>query len=140
MSRHIGLLLLAASIVGIVGSSVATAQEKKAPPAPTGFRKLAAGVEVTIAPKLEADDTFSLHKFSELLAYLPAGDADTQFNYEPKTASLKSIATGGDGTKPGAGYLYHSDVWYLEFTFRPLRTIAVDVPKSDGRLERKVVW
>ncbi len=141
MLRMLRLSCLLAALIGVVGFETAYAQATKTA-APSGFRKMAAGVEITIAPKPEADDTMSLHKFSEMLAQLPGGDADWTPNYEPNTATLKSMATGNDGTRKGAGpgMMFHSDVWYLEFTFRPLRTIGVDIPKADGRMERKVVW
>jgi hypothetical protein len=32
------------------------------------------------------------------------------------------------------------DIWCLEFAFKPLRTVQVDVPQGSGKLQRKLVW
>ncbi|MDR2169706.1 MAG: hypothetical protein LBP59_06160 [Planctomycetaceae bacterium] len=32
------------------------------------------------------------------------------------------------------------DVWCLQFSFKPLRVITVDIPNSEGTLDKKVVW
>jgi hypothetical protein len=32
------------------------------------------------------------------------------------------------------------EVWCLEFAFKPLRMIHVDVPQANGRMQRKLIW
>jgi hypothetical protein len=36
--------------------------------------------------------------------------------------------------------VFRRDVWCLEFTFKPVRMMWVDVPQSSGKMERKLVW
>jgi len=35
---------------------------------------------------------------------------------------------------------FYREIYCLEFSFKPLRHIYVDVPRSDGRLQRKLIW
>jgi hypothetical protein len=35
---------------------------------------------------------------------------------------------------------FRRDAWYLEFTFKPLRMMYVDLPQPSGNMERKLVW
>jgi hypothetical protein len=36
--------------------------------------------------------------------------------------------------------IFRRTVWALEFAFKPMRMIEVDVPQSSGRMQRKRVW
>ena len=36
--------------------------------------------------------------------------------------------------------VFINDVWCLEFAFKPLRMIEVDVPQPSGRVQRKNIW
>jgi hypothetical protein len=35
---------------------------------------------------------------------------------------------------------FSRDVWCLQFSFKPLRVITVDIPNTEGTLDKKVVW
>ena len=35
---------------------------------------------------------------------------------------------------------FRHKVWYLEFTFKPVRMMWVDVPQDSGKMQRKLVW
>jgi hypothetical protein len=35
---------------------------------------------------------------------------------------------------------FHRDVWSLEFSFKPLRMMYVDVPQPSGKMQRKLIW
>lgn len=78
-------------------------------------RRLAPGVLITIPPDLRAEDTVSRHDVVELLAV------------DPKFDWAKDIA-------------FRRDVFCLEFRFKPVRVIAVDLPQPSGLLQRKLVW
>jgi hypothetical protein len=52
-------------------------------------------------------------------------------NFEPKTKTLVEQAKHA---------MLRHPVWYLEFTFKPLRMIAADVPQPNGQMKRKVIW
>lgn len=79
------------------------------------FRKLAPGVLVTIDAQQQREESWSTHDVVELLAM------------DPQFAWAKHIR-------------FSHDIWSLEFSFKPLRFLALDVPNAQGSLERKLVW
>jgi hypothetical protein len=94
-----------------------------AKPAPR-FRKLAPGVEKTIPADRGAAEQLSLHNLDELLAVDPA------FGERP----------GTEGKGPALNVRVAHDNWALDFTFKPLRYIRVDVPNNQGLLTSKLIW
>lgn len=89
--------------------------EQRGPADRGSFRKLAPGVLVTIDREQKKEELSSQHDLVELLAT------------DPKFDWAKDIR-------------FAHDVWALEFSFKPIRFIEVDVPTADGRLERQLVW
>jgi hypothetical protein len=87
-------------------------------------RPLAAGVLTTIPPSFSPEDTVSTHDVVEIRAN-PA----LQWEPEYLTAS-KTLYGMADDVK------FRRDIWCLEFSFKPLRMIEVDVPLA----QRKLVW
>jgi hypothetical protein len=89
-------------------------------------RQLAPGVLRVIPPEPNEEET-SLGPV-EISAL-------TQFQwtptYSPPTATLHS--------KASQVTLRHN-VWNLEFAFKPLRMVHVDIPQPTGRMQRKLVW
>lgn len=101
-------------------------------PNPSGsgpFRELAPGVEITIPPARNEEETFSTHDIVEILHGIPGLEWKPQFSSESQT--LRQLATGT---------VFRRDIWCLEFTFKPVRMMWVDVPQKDGRMERKLIW
>jgi hypothetical protein len=93
----------------------AAAAAAPAAPADAGpYRKLAPGVMKTVDPAVEAQETYTWHDVVELLAL----DA----NY--------------DWAKDAA---FRRDIWHLNFQFKPLRMIWVDVPQPSGKMQRKLI-
>lgn len=89
-------------------------------------RKLADGVLRTIAPKIEEEETFSnLEPIYDLVAK----------PFTPKTAPITETLA----SKQAAAILRH-DVWALEFTYKTLRKIELDIPQPNGKMQRKVIW
>lgn len=78
-------------------------------------RRLAPGVLITIPPDPQAADTVTRRDVVELLAV------------DPKFDWAKDIA-------------FRRDVFCLEFQFKPVRVIAVDLPQPSGLFQRKLVW
>jgi hypothetical protein len=128
----------------MMGAAVATSAAAQAPApkapgvpaqrtaasAPIGpFRAVAPGVEVTIPPDTQEEETFSTHDILEILQGIPGLD------WKPKlysdTQTLREMATKT---------VFRRDVWCLEFTFKPVRMIWVDVPQASGRMQRKLIW
>jgi len=79
------------------------------------YRQLAPGVMISIDPGRQEDETFSRHDVVELTA------VDPDFNF------AKQIP-------------FRRDIWYLEFKFKPIRMIYVDLPQPSGKMERKLIW
>ena len=133
--RRVGLLTLAAVGLGI--TALAGAQEprpagaRKASAPPAGFRKLAPGVETTVPPPVNPQDTETRHDMVELLTPGVVPNLDWTPKYSPPTKTLRELAN----KRP-----FRRTAWYLQFTFKPLRLIEVDLPAAHGQLERKVVW
>lgn len=94
------------------------------------YRKLAPGVEVTIPPERHKEDTFSVHDMVDVLQGIP--NLDWTPKHSPDSQTLKQMATGT---------IFRSRmIWSLEFTFKPVRMIYVDVPQADGSMLKKLVW
>ncbi|MBX9788411.1 MAG: hypothetical protein K2Y37_05805 [Pirellulales bacterium] len=109
--------LAAFAFVVLVPAAALRAQPSAAPPeSPAGpIRELAPGVVRTIPPDQKVDESFSRHDVVELLKVDPKFDwaKDARFDHP---------------------------IWSLEFSFKPLRFIEVDVPDPAGRFERKLIW
>lgn len=103
----------------------APAKKSAAPAAASGrFRAAAQGVETVISPDLEAGDTFSRHDLVEVLA------ADPEFGERPFS----------QGRSPAKDVVFSRNIWCLELSFKPMRMVEVDVPATDGRFDRKLIW
>jgi hypothetical protein len=95
----------------ICGAGLLHAQQPKNGP----YRKLAPGVVTTVEPAPQLQETFSRHDILGLV------DVDPDFQW------AKNVA-------------FRHDIWWLEFRFKPLRMIWVDVPQAGGKMERKLIW
>ena len=95
---------------------------------PTPSRQLAPGVVTTIPPSFAPEDTVSTHDVVEIRT-----NPTLQWKSEYLTAS-KTLYGMADDVK------VRRDIWCLEFSFKPLRMIEVDVPPASGGAQRKLVW
>ncbi|MGA2035043.1 MAG: hypothetical protein ABSG68_22570 [Thermoguttaceae bacterium] len=79
------------------------------------YRHLVPGVLQSVVPERTLADTYSRHDVVELLAVDPSFDfaKDVPFRH---------------------------DVWTLDFKFKPVRLIDVDVPQPNGQMRRKLIW
>lgn len=105
-------------------SSVLEAAEAEGP-----FRPLAPGVQVTIPPNRQAQETVSTKDVIEILKGIPGLDWSPEFT--PESRTLRKMATATE---------FRREIWCLEFTFKPVRMIWVDVPQASGRMQRKLIW
>lgn len=87
----------------------------KLPSLKSPYRPLAQGVMQTVDPMSSLDETEGRHDIVELTA------ADSKFDW------AKDIA-------------FRRDIWTLEFKFKPMRMIWVDIPQADGFMQRKLIW
>jgi hypothetical protein len=91
-------------------------------------RQLAPGVLTTIPPSLEPDDTVSTHDVMEIRA-------NPALNWSPEYLAASDTLVGmSDRTK------FRREIDCLEFSFKPLRMITIDLPVASGGTERKQVW
>jgi len=93
------------------------------------FRTLAPGVEVTIAPDEQEEETSGAHDVVEIVQGIP--NLKWTPKTEPSTQTLHDLATAT---------MFRRDVWCLEFTFKPVRMLWVDVPQPSGKMQRKLIW
>lgn len=95
-----------------------------------GIRPLAPGV-LTVIPTVSEDrETFSGPlPLVEVVTGIP--DLEWTPNYTPKSNTLQEIAKQ---------VVLRRAIWELEFAFKPLRMIEVDIPQPTGKMQRKLIW
>jgi hypothetical protein len=91
-------------------------------------RKLAPGVLVTIPSELTPDDTVSTHDVVEIRT-------NPALRWSPEFLAASDTLIG-----KASGVKFRRDIWGLEFSFKPLRMIEVDLPTRSGQVQRKPVW
>jgi hypothetical protein len=124
------LALVACGLASLAWCLPVAAQPPRVATAPSSpFRSLVPGVEITIPPDRNEDETFSTHDIVEILRGIPNLDWTPQLS--PGTQTLREMATST---------VFRHNVWCLEFTFKPVRMLWVDVPQQSGGMERKLIW
>jgi hypothetical protein len=132
-----GLVLTA---LVFAAASVARAQDAvpaaTAPPVSEG-PQFAPGVLTTIEPAVDPADAISLHDVVELRA-------NDKLKWQPSKwlqwESATTAPTNRTLYEMAEGAAFTQNVWCLEFSFKPLRMIDVDVPQANGRVQRKQIW
>ncbi len=131
--RRFATFLFAALLTTVLLASAALAQNAarlantSKPAGP--YRAMVPGVEVTIAPDRQEEETFTTRDIVEILAGIPG--LDWKPKLAPDTKLLREMATQT---------VFRRDIWCLEFTFKPVRMIWVDVPQKSGKMQRKLIW
>lgn len=112
-------LVVGATTCGMISPSLGQAPPAVAPaPATTPggqLRKLAPGVMQSVDPERDMGESFSRHDIVELLAVDPGLDW------------AKDVA-------------FRRDISYLDFKFKPVRMLWIDIPQPSGLMQRKLVW
>jgi len=94
------------------------------------IRPLAPGVLTVIPPAGEDEETFTGPvPMVEVVNGIP--DLDWTPNFDAKTRTLQEMAKTA---------IFRRPIWNLEFAFKPMRMIDVDVLQANGRIERKLIW
>lgn len=124
MGRIPNLLALAALAIASFASPRLSAQIAVPP------RQFAPGVLTVVPPAPEAQELFS---GPVALAEVPIalGGLEYEPKLEPKTATA---------VERSKEVILRRPVWNLEFSFKPLRMLHVDVPQGTGRMQRKLVY
>ncbi|MCC9607119.1 hypothetical protein LOC68_14435 [Blastopirellula sp. JC732] len=93
-------------------------------------RVFAEGVLTTIPTDLRAEETFTgPEPILEIIQ--GAQGLDWAPKTLPSTRTLKAMAEN---------VIYRRTIWGLEFAFKPIRMIEVDVPQPTGKMQRKTLW
>lgn len=137
LSRYRRAFVLTLSLLAIAAFSY---EAKAADPEPssgvrvpkpnTPKRKFAAGIVTTIQPELRANETYTP---PESIIEIVRGVANLSWdpNYQSKTRTLEAKASK---------VIFRRDLWGLEFSFKPLRMMMIDVPQPTGKMQRKQIW
>lgn len=124
MRRFAFKLLARSPLVALVFCGFATVSLA----APPTERPLAPGVLTTIPPSLEPDDTVSTHDVIEL-------KANPDLNWKPEFMAANETLAG-----MASEVKFRRDIYCLEFSFKPLRMVDVDIPTASGSSEHKLVY
>jgi hypothetical protein len=114
----------AALLVGLLISQQLSAQQSLPP------RQFAPGVVTTIPPAPQAEELYS--------GPLPLAEVPVALeglDYEPKLSTKSAIAV-----ERAKAVVLRRTIWNLEFSFKPMRMILVDIPQGSGKMQRKLVW
>jgi hypothetical protein len=105
--------------------------QAEAGPATTGKpRRLAPGVLTVIPVQAEEAETFTdARPIVEIVEGIP--NLDWTPHYLSKSNTLLEMAKEA---------VFRRSIWHLEFAFKPLRMIEVDIPLPTGKFERKQIW
>lgn len=123
----------------VVAAGLLAAAPLHAQPAapPSGAPEFAPGVVTTIDPSVDRSDAISIHDMPEIRA-------DESLKWKPSKWLKWESQTSNPSNRTlfemaqDAPFLLHA--YCLEFSFKPLRMIEVDVPQPSGRLQRKNIW
>ena len=69
-----------------------------------------------------------------------------KFRWIPKSTKPSATTTSVELLAVDPNYqwakdiTYRHEVWQLEFEFKPMRMIYVDIPQPSGRMQRKLIW
>lgn len=96
--------------------------------APPAERELAPGVLTTIPPNLTPEETVSTHDLVEIRS-------NPALEWKPEFIAGSDTLFG-----MAAQAKFRREIYCLEFAFKPLRMIEVDVPLASGASERRLVW
>ncbi len=130
----LGALVSGCVVAGALVASAAEPARVAVAPSPVSggvgpFRKSVPGVEITIPPDRQEEETYSTQDIVEILQGIP------NLEWTPKlgapTRTLREMATKT---------VFRRDIWCLEFTFKPVRMIWVDIPQASGKMQRKLIW
>lgn len=132
----------AVSLTMFVGVATAVAQTTAGAPAaaaPAGTaagetgsapRPLAPGVLTVIPVQRETDETFAGPvPLVEVLQGIP--NLEWTSNFYAKSETLQEKAKR---------VVFRRPVWNLEFAFKPVRMLEVDVPQPSGKMQKKLIW
>ena len=119
-------MLIAAMVVNLATGSLLCAQD--ANESASAGPQFAPGVLTTIPPGLEPSDTVNVHDMVEIRS-------NKKLKRSPNLLSdSRTLYEMAKNTE------FRQSIWCLEFSFKPLRMLAVDIPQASGKMQRKLIW
>ena len=128
------------SLLTFGGGSLLHAQAADGRPDPSTQvqTEFAPGVLTVIPPAPQPEETFqgplsltSLIEAHPEIRWQSERHPEGRPHYDPRSRTLEEMARQ---------VILRREVYCLEFAFKPLRQIYIDVPRPDGRLQRKLIW
>lgn len=119
--------LAAAGLLAVSAAEVAYAQPASGRTLPKP-RVFAPGVLTTIPADVAPEETVDVHDLVELRSN-PELEWQPELSPESRTLFSRSQQVR-----------FRRDIYCLEFSFKPLRMIWVDLPTADGGMEKTLVW
>lgn len=134
-----GVLLPTSILVGVASLSENTAVGQDRPdPSTQQQTEFAPGVVTVIEGDANPEETFDGPQTMKTiidahpeLAWNATHFTDGSPHFEPRSRTLVEMAKQ---------VVLRREIYCLEYSFKPLRQMYVDVPANDGRTQRKLVW
>ena len=124
---------------GLLSVGTVQAQQPKADMAPSTQvqTQFAPGVVTVIPPATDPKETFdgpqtlqSLIDSHPEISWQTANHPDGKPHFDPRSRTLQEMLKQ---------VILRREIFCFEFSFKPLRQIYLDVPRPDGRLQRKLI-
>ena len=138
-----GGVSIALAMLGLMSLLVAATEAQENPPqkkdaSTTESTRFAPGVLRVIPPSPEPDETFdgpmTLKGMLDAHPELQFG-GDThpggEPHFDPRSRTLAEMAKQ---------VILRREIYCFEFAFKPLRHVYIDIPRQDGRMQRKLIW
>lgn len=120
--KRFSLIATACSILLLLSGTKFSKADDTAQP------RLAPGVLITVPPSVDYASTYNRADLVEVLASLKEVDPeladDPRFNPEMWAKDVR----------------FARNIWCLQFSFKPLRIVYVDIPNKRGSFDKKAVW
>ncbi|MCH8043511.1 MAG: hypothetical protein IID44_07310 [Planctomycetes bacterium] len=123
-----------------------TASAKSRSPVGPPIRSLARGVETTIPVDRDAVETTSSHFPPTVLGrdidkiLRSSNHQVVEILRHPDLLKWKPNFSEDTLEGMAANMVYRRKIWYLEFTFKPLRMMWIDIPQPSGKMTKKLIW
>jgi hypothetical protein len=71
---------------------------------------------------------------------MKAVEADKQYDESVSRHDVVELLSVDPSLDWAKGVPFRRDIWALEFRFKPVRMIRVDIPQPSGKMQRKLIW
>ena len=124
----------------LTGTASAFAQQgQRKDPSTQEQTQFSPGVVTVIPGAIKPEETFDgpltlkpfLNSYPQVVFREASGHPDSTPHFDPRTRTLVDRAKE---------VIYRRTIFCFEFSFKPLRQMYIDIPRPDGRMQRKLVW